>query len=263
MDRITGVQDALVQWYENRGRLSWQFLSTKVGRSASYISRVAKGEYKPSFEFERDALAYLYQGREREVLDFLKQKYPKKVTLLASLSDEATKKMSFPKPSFYEIVGNRLMYHIYRLSDAAVFTVSEITRMVGIEAPLLIKRMADIGAVEIQNDVVSRNVEHKNQLNINLKTAIDCSMNNLSILARRAEISELGGEPFNSRENKVLGFYENLNEAGVQEAIQRINSTISELRLHLQDPRFQGDMPTFINTAVGRFDDGKTKRWRE
>lgn len=256
MEKIESCQKALNDWYAkaHKGGLSWKALGRKVGRTGSYLSRVAKGDYKPSFEFERDLLAYLYEGREGEVFEYLKAKYPKKITTLASLSAEATKKMNFPRPCFYEALQNRLMYHVYRLADAAKYTVSDLTSLVGPDVPLLVGKMEQEGALRVEKGIVSRAEGHRNQLNINLRAAVQAARHNLSILAHRAEVCELGDVPFDTSQNKVLGVYENLNEAGLMEAIDWMNSSISELRARLQDPKFQGDIPAFINTATGRFD---------
>lgn len=262
MKGIKSSREALVEWYENpsNSRLSWKFLGKKIGKSGSYISRVAKGQCTPSFEFERDLLAYLYQGREIEVLDYLSSRYPREVTTMASLSAEATKKMSFPKPSFYKVLENRVMYHVYRLADAAKFSLKEMTEIAGLDAVLHAEKLKQDGIVEIKDGVVERTEDSRNILNINLKAAIDSAQHNLAILSHRAEVHELGGLKFDSSQNKVLGLYENLNEDGLLEAIDWMNSSISELRARLQHPRYQGDIPTFINTATGRFDHNKSKK---
>lgn len=265
MDELRSSQQALIDWYEDPAnkRLSWKFMGKKIGKSGSYISRVARGECTPSFEFERDVLAYLYQGRESEVFDYLSRKYPREVTKMASMSAEATKEMSFPRPSFYKVLENRVMYHVYRLADVAKYALEELADIAGPDAPLHAEKLKKDGLIEVKNGVLERTELSRNTLNINFKAAIKSAQHNLGILAHRAEVHDLGGAQFDSSQNKVLGLYENLNEAGLLEAIEWMNSSVSELRARLQDPRYQGDIPTFINTATGRFDHTHGKRERK
>lgn len=256
MERIVGVEEALQHWYEQKSPkgLSWQFLGSKVGKSGSYISRVARGECKASFEVERDVLAYIYRGREKEVFAYLEGKYPAQVTRLASLTADLGESLKFPKRSFYEIVTDRLLYHIYRLSDACIYTIGDLNRIVGCDVSLRVRRLEDLGCVEVVGGVVQRSMDADSHVNVNFKATLESFSHNLAILGARLEEDELGGTPFNSAQNKLLGLYECVNEKALLHAIDTINSCISKVRADLNAPGSEGDIPIFINTTIGRFD---------
>lgn len=255
---IDGVEEALLQWYDEKHPqgLSWQFLGNKVGRSGTYISRIARGKCKPSFEVERDILAYIYRGREKEVFAYLEAKYPKKVTRLASLTSDLGEVLKFSKPSFYEVVCDRMLYHIYRLADSSRYTIQEISREIGCDASLRAKRLVELGCVKIRNDIVTRVDETQGQVNINFKATLQAFAHNLAVLGDRMDEAELGGSAFDSTQNKLLGLYETVNEKALYKAIDRVNACISDVRRELTKPESAGDIPIFINTSVGRFDTG-------
>lgn len=252
------VAEALQRWHsQNSSRgLSWGSLGKKVGRSSSYISRLAREMNVPSFEAEKNILLYIYPESEHsDVYDYLETAHPDKVSIINSLRREIGKKMKVAGPELATIYNDLPSYHAYRLADASRYTVEEISKFTQSDVAGRVERYRKSGTLTVKKGIVSRSEEGRNLINSSLKMALRAFFNNLKILESRVLDDEMNdSETYDSSQNRLLGIYENLNEEGVKKALDLMSNYVSEMRQELIKPEYQGDIPFFSNAFMGRFD---------
>lgn len=251
------IPEALQDWRSRNSQkgLSWGSLGKKVGRSSSYISRIARGLNAPSFEVEKNILLYVYQDEAREIYDYLEEKYPEKVSIINSLRREIGKKMKVAGSELAPIYNDLPLYHAYRLADAGRFSVQEISKITQTDVEGRIEKFRKNGTLTIEKGIVGRAEQSRNLINSSLKIALKAFFNNLRILETRLLGDELSdSENYDPSQNRLLGIYENLNEQGVKKALDTMGNYVSELREELIKPENQGNIPFFANAFMGRYD---------
>lgn len=251
------IPEALQNWRSRNSQkgLSWGSLGKKIGRSSSYISRIARGINAPSFEVEKNILLYVYPGEASAIYDYLADSYPEKVSIINSLRREIGKKMKVAGPELTPIYDDLPLYHAYRLADAGRYSVQEISKITQSDVEGRIEKFRKNGTLTIEKGIVSRTEQGRNLINTSLKVALKAFFNNLRILETRLLGDELSdSENYDPSQNRLLGIYENLNEKGVKKALDSMGRYVSELREELVRPENQGDIPFFANAIMGRYD---------
>lgn len=259
MDEITSIKEELNKWYElncNNGNLSWKALGRLAKRDPSYISKLAKGVHKPSYEVEIDLLRAMYQGNVRSVFKYLKKKYPDKTAEIESLMKGDDKSTKFTSHSYRDIVNDRATYRIFRLSSMGTFSPDSLSQTVGAGVSAKIKYLEGLDLVQVIDGNVVRSISNTTITSTSMEDVVAGFKHNLDIVDEKHRRARMGhSDDFDSKKNKLWGIYEGVSEDFQHKLVTDVTKFISEKREEALKDENRGDIPMFLNIATGRLDD--------
>lgn len=254
---ISSLKDELNKWYDDNcknGNLAWSYLAKKSGVTASNIRKIAKGEVgQPRFETTKQLLQALYPNQLAEVYVVLKELFPNKTDTWHL--GETHNRVQFSRKDL-EVTRDPMAFLLFKRAMTGAAKVKDLEDELGksrIEQSLAM--LADAGlAREDSKGFLVRCEGCSNTLTNDIHRLADEFRHVTQFLESKLAADVAGVANVDRQTNRFDSLHLGLNEKGSKELDDDIRALKEKIIKLLNDPEYAGDIPRFVNIAVGRFD---------